>query len=98
MQVCMHHRPMARSLRPRDKVDLQVRGVPSALRRRLGEKAAREGVSMSRFVITLLEENVDRPATIDDWLAELDADRPTRATGMRPSATLREIRDELDRS
>jgi predicted transcriptional regulator len=93
----MHHRPMARPVRARDKVDLQVRGVPSALRRRLGEKAARQGVSMSRFVITLLEANVDRPATIDDWLAELDAGRTGRTTGFSPSATLREVRDELDR-
>ena len=89
---------MARSVRARDKVDLQVRGVPSALRRRLGEKAARQGVSMSRFVITLLEENVDRPATVDDWLAELDVDRSSRAAGFSPSATLRDVRDELDRS
>lgn len=87
---------MARPLHARDKVDLQVRGVPSALRRRLGEKAARQGVSMSRFVITLLEENVDRPATIDDWLAELSAERPDRATRFSASATLREIRDEQD--
>jgi hypothetical protein len=88
---------MARLLRAGEKVDLQVRGVPSALRRRLGEKAAREGVSMSRFVITLLEENVDRPATIDDWLSELAAERTGRAAGFSPSATLREVRDELDR-
>lgn len=53
---------------------------------------------MSRFVITILEENVDRPATIDDWLAELAAERTTRRTGVRAAATLREIRDELDRS
>ena len=87
---------MARAIRTRDKVDLQVRGVPSGLRRRLGEKAARQGVSMSRFVITLLEENVDRPATIDDWLADLSAERPDRVTSFSASATLREIRDELD--
>jgi hypothetical protein len=94
----MHHRSMARAVRPREKVDLQVRGVPSALRRRLGEKAARQGVSMSRFVITLLEENVDRPATIDDWLAELDAEPTDRAISFKPSASLRELRDQLDRS
>lgn len=52
---------------------------------------------MSRFVITLLEENVDRPATIDDWLGELAAERTGRATRFSPSATLRELRDELDR-
>lgn len=89
---------MARTLGAREKVDLQVRGVPAALRRRLGEKAAREGVSMSRFVIALLEENIDRPATIDDWLAELAADRRSRGPGISASATLRQIRDELDRS
>lgn len=98
MQSCMHHSGMARSVRSREKVDLQVRGVPSALRRRLGEKAARQGVSMSRFVITLLEENVDRPATIDDWLSELDAEQTVRAGSFTPSASLRELRNELDRS
>ena len=89
-------REVARAIRARDKVDLQVRGVPAALRRRLGEKAARQGVSMSRFVITLLEENVDRPATIDEWLAELSAGRPG-PTSFSASASLREFRDELDR-
>ena len=96
MQTCMHYRVMARTLRAREKVDLQVRGVPSTLRRRLGERAQRQGVSMSRLVISLLEDNIDRPATIDEWVAELAAERPRPRTAFTPSTTLREIRDEVN--
>lgn len=44
------------------------------------------------------EGHVHRPATIDEWLAEVAADAAGRSVGVSPSVTLREIRDELDRS
>ena len=51
---------------------------------------------MSRLVISLLEDNIDRPATIDEWVAELAAERPRPRTAFTPSTTLRQIRDEVN--
>lgn len=52
--------------------DLQIRGVPVALRDRLRKRAAGKGVSMSQYVTELLDEDLAFP-TIDEWLAEVAA-------------------------
>ena len=52
------------------KVDLQIRGVPVGLQRRIRAKAARKSMSMSKYVIQILEDNIDEPNTINDWLDE----------------------------
>ncbi len=83
----------------KDKVDLQIRGLPVKLQRRVREKAARKGVSMSKFVIEILEENVDRPDTLGDWLDEIAKNPPK--TNVRPgeaAAAVRAMRDAIERA
>lgn len=81
-----------------DKVDLQIRGVPAKLQRRIRDNAARKGVSMSKYVIEILGESVDRPSTLGDWLDGIATDPPK--TKLRPgeaTAMIRAMRDAIDR-
>jgi plasmid stability protein len=94
MQFCMHTPRVARAAK---KVDLQVRGVPAELRRKLGQKAAGRGLSMSKYVIEVLKDDVERPATLKEWFALAEELRPKRDIGFDPAETLREIRDAIDR-
>lgn len=50
--------------------DLQIRGMPVALRERLRARATRRGVSMSQYVIERLRQDLDLP-TIEEWLGEV---------------------------
>jgi hypothetical protein len=82
----------------RDKVDIQIRGLPVALQQRIREKAASKGMSMSRYVIEILEDKVDRPDSINDWLDEVISLPPVR--GYTPGAgarAVRAMRDAIDR-
>ena len=95
MHECMHTCTVA----VKQKVDLQIRGVPIGLQRRVRQKAARKGVSMSKYVIQILEDNVDEPHTINDWLDEVTSLPPV--PGYRPgmgTAAVRRIRDAIDRA
>jgi len=95
MHLCMHTWRMP----TRAKVDLQIRGVPSRLQQRIRQKAARKGVSMSKYVIQILEDNVDQPDSINDWLDEITSLPPI--PGYRPgmgAAAVRRIRDAIDRA
>ena len=95
MRRCMHARGVAKGSR---KVDLQIRGVPLELRRRLAKRAASKGLSMSRYVITMIEDEVDRPATINEWLDELHRRRgPARDLGFTGGEVVREMRDAEER-
>jgi antitoxin FitA-like protein len=83
----------------REKVDLQIRGVPVRLQRRIRERAARKGVSMSKYVIQILEDNVDQPASINEWLDEVTSLPPV--PGYKPgmgAAAVRRIRDAIERA
>ncbi|HKY51224.1 MAG TPA: hypothetical protein VJP45_08195 [Candidatus Limnocylindria bacterium] len=83
----------------REKVDLQIRGVPITLQRRIRKNAARKGVSMSKYVIEILDDNVDRLGTLGEWLDEI-AKNPPR-TSLRPgegAASVRAIRDAIERA
>ena len=95
MHFCMHTRAMT----AKQKVDLQIRGVPLALQRRVRAGAARKGVSSSKFVIQILEDNVDEPGSINDWLDELTSLPPVAGykLGMG-AAAVRRIRDAIDRA
>lgn len=81
------------------KVDLQIRGVPVPLQRRIRAKAAGKGVSMSKYVIQILEDTVDQPESINDWLDEITSLPPV--LGYKPgmgAAAVRKIRDAIDRA
>jgi plasmid stability protein len=81
------------------KVDLQIRGVPVRLQRRIRQNAARKGMSMSKYVIEILDDNVDRPGTFGDWLDEIARNPPQ--TDLRPgevTTMIRAMRDAIDRA
>ncbi len=83
----------------KDKVDLQIRGMPVKLQRRVRERAARKGLSMSKFVIEILDENVDRPETLGDWLDEIAKNPPkTSLQAGEATAMIRAMRDAIDRA
>jgi plasmid stability protein len=91
----MHTWPVA----ARDKVDLQIRGVPVKLQRRIRERAARKGVSMSKYVIEILDQNVDRPGTLGEWMEEIAKNPPrTDLRAGEPTALIRAMRDAIDRA
>lgn len=54
----------------RKLVDLQIRRVPSALRDKLRRRARGKGLSMSGYVIQVLQDDLERP-TINEWLDEV---------------------------
>lgn len=94
MHECMHTWSMA----SKGKVDLQIRGVPVSLQRRIRAKAARKGVSMSKYVIQILDDNVDDPDSINEWLAEVMSLPPV--PGYKPgeaTKVIRAMRDAIDR-
>jgi len=95
MHECMHTSAVA----GKEKVDLQIRGVPAKLQRRIRANAARKGVSMSKYVIEILDDNIDRPGTLGVWLDEIAKDPPK--TDLRPgeaTAMIRAMRDAIDRA
>lgn len=77
------------------KVDLQIRGVPIGVRDRVRRRARSKGVSMSRYVIDVLTDDTDRPATINEWLDEVMSDPPTKGP-VSGAAVVRELRDALE--
>jgi hypothetical protein len=80
------------------KVDLQIRGVPVSLQRRIRRKAALKGMSMSKYVIEILEDNVDDPDSINEWLDEVMSLPPV--PGYKPGEAtklIRAMRDAIDR-
>lgn len=52
------------------RTDLQIRGIPVALRERLRRRASRKGLSMSQYVIEILKDDLARP-TVAEWVAEV---------------------------
>ena len=52
------------------KTDVQLRGVPVALRERLRKRANSKGQSMSQYVIGILTDDLARP-TVAEWAAEV---------------------------
>ena len=91
MQQCMHHSAVAKPT----KVDLQIRGVPIGLRDRVRRRAHSKGVSMSKYVIDMLTDDGDRPATVNEWLAEVMNDPPTLGP-VSGGSIVREMRDALE--
>src|SRR5258705_7918789 len=83
----------------REKVDLQIRGMPTELRQRIREKATGRSMSMSKYLIEILEDNVDRPDSINDWLDEVISLPPV--PGFAPgdgAKAIRAMRDAIDRA
>ncbi|MBI3522519.1 MAG: antitoxin [Chloroflexi bacterium] len=77
----------------RKTYDVQVRGVPAALRDGLKRRAAGKGVSMSRYVIRVLTDDIERP-TLEEWIEETG--KLPRVEGISGAELIREIRREAE--
>ncbi|HET8567424.1 MAG TPA: hypothetical protein VFM93_00370 [Candidatus Limnocylindria bacterium] len=78
-------------MRPGRTVDLQIRGVPRGLRDAVRRRAAGKGVSMSRYVIEVLRDDMERP-TMAEWLEEVR--RLPKVKGIDAAELIREARRE----
>ena len=74
--------------------DLQIRGIPIATRDKLRRKAKSSGVSMSKYLIDLIDRQVDT-MPLDEWLAMVRKNPPVDI-GMSAAELLKEVRDEED--
>jgi hypothetical protein len=72
---------------------IQVRDVPASLHERLRQRAAEERVTLSTYVLRLLEREVGRPST-REWLARLADREPVRDADV--TAALDEARGGRD--
>jgi len=75
------------------KADLQIRGIPTALRDRLRRRAAGKGVSMSQYVIEILKDDLARP-TMAEWVTEVRKLPPIDLGGKTGADLVREARRE----
>ena len=69
---------------------IQVRNVPDEIHRELKVRAARQGVSLSDYVLELARRDVSRP-TMQEWLARIDA-RPLIESDVSVEDIVRESR------
>ena len=76
------------------KIDLQVRGMPLALRERLRRRADGKGLSMSQYVIEILADDLARP-TVAEWVAEVGKSPSLDLAGKTGAELVREGRREL---
>jgi len=76
------------------KADVQIRGVPLALRERLRRRADGKGLSMSQYVIEILKDDLARP-TVAEWAAEVGKLPPIDLGGKTGADLVREGRREL---
>jgi hypothetical protein len=73
--------------------------MSAVLRQRIREKAAGKGMSMSKYVIQILEDNIDEPESIIEWLDEVTSLPPI--PGYTPGNDVRAVRlmrDAIDRA
>lgn len=94
----MHFACYPRTVARARTTDLQIRGIPVALRDRLRKRAARKGVSMSQYVVERLGEDLSRP-TIDEWLDEVHRLPKVDLTALGTSGAqlVRGAREERDK-
>ncbi len=76
------------------RTDLQIRGIPVALRERLRRRAGRKGLSMSQYVIEILKDDLARP-TVAEWVAEVGKLPPVDFGGETSAELVRAGRREL---
>jgi plasmid stability protein len=73
---------------------IQVRNVPDEIHRELKVRAARQGVSLSDYVLELARRDVERP-TMQEWLARVSARRPLVELEVTGADIIREHRGAL---
>jgi plasmid stability protein len=72
---------------------IQVRNVPDEIHRELKVRAARQGVSLSDYVLELARRDVARP-TMQEWMARVEA-RPIIESDISAADIIRESRGPL---
>lgn len=79
--------------------NLQIKNVPPELHAALAERARSRGLTMSQYVLRLLDRDLTRP-TIEDWLVGLAASWDEHAAEMPVDIdvvhTLDEVRLEIE--
>ena len=74
--------------------DLQIRGIPVKTRDALRRKAESKGLSMSQYLVDLIQRDVQK-MPLDEWIAMVR--KNPRVDLGRPAADiLRELHDEED--
>ena len=76
------------------KTDLQIRGVPVAIRERLRRRAESRGLSMSQYVIQVLRDDLARP-TVAEWASEVGKLPPVDFGGKTGAELVRDARREI---
>ena len=76
------------------RTDLQIRGIPVKTRDRLRRKAESKGVSMSQYLIDLIDREVET-MPLEEWIAMVRKNPPVDI-GMSAADLLKEIHDEED--
>ena len=74
---------------------LQVKNFPEALHARLRERAARQGRSVSGYVLEALERDLSIPST-REWLSGLEADPSTDVRSQDIVRAIQEGRNERE--
>lgn len=82
-------------MKRRGQTDLQIRGVPVALRDKVRHRAKRKGQTMSQYLIEVLEREHARPS-LEEWIAEVLSGPPSRSK-MSTARAVREAREERDK-
>ena len=72
---------------------IQVRNVPDEVHRELKIRAARQGVSLSDYLLELARRDVNLP-TVEEWMARVES-RPRVETDLSAADIIREARGPL---
>ena len=72
---------------------IRIRDVPDDLHRKLAERAASKGLTLSEYILRLVEIEASRP-TIEE-LTERIRSRESAAEGLSAAEIVRELREEM---
>lgn len=73
---------------------IQIRNVPDDLHRRLKERAAKAGMSLSEYLLSEMEQVADKPS-MKEWLEQVGSREPVELDEP-PEVTIRRMRDADD--
>lgn len=84
----------SKTMKRRGQTDLQIRGVPVALRDKVRQRAERKGQTMSQYLIEVLQREHAQPS-LDEWLDDV-LRQPRTNVRMDTAQILREAREERE--
>ena len=73
---------------------IQIRNVPDDLHRTLKARAAREGMTLSNYLLSEIEQIAKKP-TMKEWLEKVSRDEPVEVDEP-PREIIRRLRDADD--